>query len=199
MSDSDSEEGQYSDFWISKFLRNKENLFLERIPDSFLLDKFNFHNLRESVDDFRDCYLALLDQGPSYNFPEESKLYFLLHRRYIMFNSQGFEGILDKIKSKVFGVCPRYGCKEEPLIPVGLHNDFGKSKTKVFCNSCLCLYEPRGHLRKLDGCVWGTTYCPFVLLLKKYEFKRKNNKKYNLRLFGFDVELDETLSVSSDE
>ncbi|OQS54614.1 CkIIbeta2 [Ecytonucleospora hepatopenaei] len=197
MPETDSEEADYNDCWIQKFLRRQENMYLERLPDSFLLDKFHFNNLKERIEDFRECYQAIMDRGPSYNMDEETKLYFYLHNRYILYNKQGMNNMLDKIKTKTFGTCQRYGCKETPFIPVGLHPDFGRSKTKVFCSSCKCLYEPKGNLRKLDGCVWGSAFSSYVILLNQYDFKHKNNKTYFPKLFGFDV-LFENGNKSSD-
>ena len=102
MSDTDSEDVDYDDLWILKFNRNKEHMFLERIPDSFIEDRFNFYNMKEQIEDFKECYQAILDQGPSMNFIEECKMFYYIHQRYIVFNKTGQNNILDKIKNKVF-------------------------------------------------------------------------------------------------
>lgn len=199
MADSDSEGEEYSECWIQNFLENQENMFLERLPDTFLLDKFNFYNLKDSIEEFKECYQAILDQGPSYNIHEETKLYFYLHQRYIMYNKQGMGSMLDRIKTKTFGSCQRWGCKENPMIPVGLHSEYGRSKTKVFCYACNCLYEPRGQLRKVDGCAWGSAFAPYIMLLNKYDFEFQNMKKYEHKLYGFTIEYEDNAKSSDSE
>lgn len=188
MSQSDSQETEYEQLWLQKFYKQKEHTTLERIPDTFLEDRFNLFNLKELVDDYKDCYAAILDQGPSMNFVEECKLYYYLHQRFITFNKEGMVSVFDKIKNKVYGACGRYGCKEEPLIPVGLYNDYGKSKTKCFCQACQTLYEPSKPLKKTDGCAWGTSFAGYLLMSNPYAFDHENVKEFTPKLFGFDVE-----------
>ncbi|ORD95097.1 casein kinase II b sub [Enterospora canceri] len=195
MPESESEENEYGDLWIVKFEKLKEHTFLERIPDHFLEDRFNLVNLKEQVDDFPELHRAILDQGPSMDFESECKLYLIIHRRYILFNKNGLNEVFSKVKNKFYGVCSKYGCKEGAMIPVGLSNDFGRAKTKLYCNSCKDIYEPRGYLKKLDGSAWGTTLCPYLLVADPKFFDQVNTKTFKPRLFGFDVE---PLDVSSD-
>lgn len=199
MHESDSENLGYDDLWILKFNKQKEHMFLERIPDHFLEDKFNFYLLKDQVEDFRDAYCAILDEGPSINFVSECKLYYYLHQRYIVYNKSGTNNIIENVRSKMYGSCSKYGCKESPFIPVGLSNEFGRGKTKLYCNSCKSLYEPKGALKKLDGCVWGTVLCPYLILMNVYCFTQNNKKEYTPKLFGFEIEVDENSNLEDSE
>ncbi|KAL6122895.1 CkIIbeta2 [Nucleospora cyclopteri] len=184
---SENSEIDYEDFWMGKFSKVREHGLLERIPDSYIQDKFNLMGLKNIVEDFDEAHMAISDNGPSLNILEETKLYYYTHQRYITFNKQGMSSMLDKIKNKEFGCCPRYGCKEAMTVPIGISNEYGKSKTKIYCYNCNNCYEPKGSLKKLDGCIWGTAFAPMLILSNPYHFKPKPVKTFVPKLFGFTV------------
>lgn len=184
--ESEFTEKIYEDLWVLKFMNERQNRYLERIQDCFLQDRFNFYGLKEKVEDFEDAYLVIQDQKESKNFEDEAKLYLLAHQRYI-FTRTGADNVLDRVLNREYGICPRYGCKDVPLIPIGLSNQIGKSSTMVYCHNCNNLFEPRGSLKKLDGAAWGSGFAHFLILSYSYQFKKTPIKEYVPRIFGFKV------------
>lgn len=184
--DTESLENICDDLWILRLMNQRQNRYLERVHDSFIQDRFNFCGLKEKVDSFEDSYQAIQDQKPSKNFEAETNLYLLIHQRYI-FTKNGADNVLDRVLSKEYGTCPKYGCKNAPLIPIGLSNQIGKSKTMGYCYNCNNLFEPRGSLRKLDGSAWGTGFAHFLVLTYPYHFEKKPIKEYVPKLFGFQI------------
>jgi casein kinase II subunit beta len=189
--ESTSSSHQCDDMWMLNFLSLQENKYLERIQDSFIEDRFNFYGLKDKLDGFEDLYMVIQNAKPSKNFEEEGKLYLYAHQRYV-FTKLGCESVLDRVLEKEFGSCPKYGCEGIPVIPIGLFNEYGKGKSKVYCHNCECIYEPKGSLKKLDGCAWGSGFCHFLILSYPYQFEKKKLVQYVPKLFGFVLsELDD--------
>ncbi|KAM0681548.1 hypothetical protein GINT2_000061 [Glugoides intestinalis] len=184
--ESEFSEKIYEDLWVLKFMNERQNRYLERIQDSFLQDRFNFYGLKEKVADFESAYLAIQDQKESKDFENEAMLYLLAHQRYI-FTRTGADNVLDRVLNKEYGLCRHYGCKNIPLIPIGLSNQIGDSSTMTYCHNCNNLFEPRGSLKKLDGAAWGTSFAHFLVLSYSYQFKKTAIEEYIPRVFGFRV------------
>jgi len=184
--DTDSSGQGYYELWILKLMNQRQNRYLERIQDAFVQDRFNFYGLREKIDDFEDAYLAIQDQRPSKNFQRETMLYILAHQRYI-FTKTGSDGVLDRVLNREYGVCPRYGCRGIPLIPIGLSNQYGKHNTMGYCHNCNNLFEAKGSLKKLDGASWGNGFAHFLILTYSYQFEKKPFREYTPKIFGFLV------------
>lgn len=184
--ESSSSSTQGDDVWILNFLSKQQNKYLERIQDSFLDDRFNFYGLKEKVENFEDSYMAIQNTKTSKNIEDEGKLYLYAHQRYI-FTKAGSESVLDRVLDKEYGSCPIYGCDGSPVIPVGLSNEYGKYNTKVYCHNCGNVFEPKGSLKKLDGCAWGTGFCHFLILSYSYQFDKKPLVPYTPKLFGFKL------------
>ncbi|KAF9765063.1 Casein kinase II subunit beta [Nosema granulosis] len=180
----DSEENDAT-YWAGEFFKKKENTFLARIDDSFIEDSFNLVGLNKKVDNLKKSYNAIIDKTKSQDYIEESCLYYLLHQRYI-YSMSGLEAILEKVMNKEYGTCSRLGCSAK-LIPVGESNEPRVSPTRLFCHVCSCLYMPKGPIKALDGCAWGTSFPMFLIITFPYKFKQKNNTPYVPRLFGFRV------------
>ena len=185
-SDSSNGESSYDDLWIVKFLNQKENKYLERIQDNFLCDRFNFYGFKEKIDKFEQAYSAIQDMEESTDPFTESVVYLLAHQRYI-YTKAGLDSILNRVLNREYGTCSKYGCEGVPFIPTGLTNEPNKMKTKVFCQNCNTLYEPRGSLRNLDGCAWGIGYAHFLILTYPYNFEKKKEVIYVPRVFGFQL------------
>lgn len=81
--------------------------------------------------------------------------------------------------AKEFGTCPLIQCSGQPVLPVGLKDEVGLERAKVFCPKCQCVYHPppirsRGiHLLHhssnggggaVDGAAFGTTF-PHLFLM----------------------------------
>lgn len=184
--DSDDTSKSYEDSWIVRFMTDKKNGYLDRIPDFFLQDRFNLYGLKEKIEDFEDAYQAIQDRKESINYDTESTVYFLIHQRYVC-SKQGMETILERVLNWEYGTCSRIGCRDVPYIPIGLSNEPRKSSTKLFCYNCSGLYEPRGSLKKLDGCAWGTGFAHFLILSFSYHFEKKAAEQYVPRVFGFQI------------
>lgn len=184
--ESNSSSTQCDDVWVLNFLTKHQNKYLERIQDSFLEDRFNFYGLKEKLENYEDSLLAIQNVKPSRNMEEEGRLYLYAHQRYI-FTKAGAESVLDRVLDNEYGTCPRHGCGNYPVIPIGLSNECGKSNTKVFCRRCENIYEPKGSLKKLDGAAWGTGFCHFLILSYSYQFEKKPFVQYVPKLFGFQI------------
>lgn len=182
MNDSEDTEGNY---WVGEFFKKKENTFLARIDDSFLEDSFNLVGLNKKIENLKRSYNAIIDRTNSHDYIEESSLYYLLHQRYI-YSMAGLQNILEKVMNKEYGTCSRLGCSTK-LIPIGESNEPRMSPTRLFCHVCECLYMPKGHIKALDGCAWGTSFPMFLLITFPYKFKTKKPIPFVPRLFGFRV------------
>lgn len=184
--DSEATSLSYDDKWLTRFMEKKENKSLCKIHEAFLQDRFNFFGLKEKIEDFEDAYQAIQDKRERSNSETEAAVYYLAHQRYIYTNT-GLEDILDKVLNREFGMCYRIGCREIPLIPIGISNEPRKSRTKVYCYNCNNLYEPRGSIKYLDGSAWGTGFAHFFILAYPYHFEKKAYEPYVPRIFGFQI------------
>jgi len=174
------------DFWIIRFMSHRKNRYLDRIQDSFVQDRFNFHGFKEKIEEFEKAYLAIRDKIPSRDFATESLVYLLAHQRYI-YTKTGLDNILDKVLNKEYGICNKLGCKDIPYIPTGLVNEPGKLGTRVYCFNCEGIYEPHGTLKHLDGCAWGIGFAHYLILNYPYHFERRERVEYVPRVFGFQL------------
>lgn len=184
--DSEQSSISYDDRWITHFTDKKENRYLCKINETFLADRFNFFGLKEKIEDFEEAYQVIRDKRASFNGETEADVYYLAHQRYI-YTSSGLESILDKVLNYEYGKCSRIGCKEIPLIPLGLSNEPRKFGTKLYCHNCNNVYEPRTSLKHLDGCAWGLGYAHFLILAYPFHFEKKAYEPYIPRLFGFRI------------
>ena len=93
--------------------------------------------------------------------------------------TQASEQAIAKVKAKfseekAYGVCPRVQCGGQPCLPIGLSDEVGVSKVKIYCPRCLEMFVPRGSRSRqatkskgsnafLDGAFFGTSF-PFIFL-----------------------------------
>ena len=119
---------------------------------------------------------------------EIEDLYNLFHSKYIL-TWDGMFSIKLKLKTCVFGNCPRIYCNGQKLLPVGLDDDVRKSSVKCFCPKCQDIYHPYPVIfRKIDGAAFGTTF-PHLLMLQFPELKVNTaSKKYTTKVFGFKIQ-----------
>ena len=183
-SESSDSVHNYDGNWILKFMNERENRYLEIIQDFYLNDGFNLHGLKEKIENFEESYHAIQNMAKSKISESEKITYLLIHQRYI-YSKTGAENILDRVMSKEYGTCPRYGCENIPMIPNGISSEYGKHFTMVFCYNCCNMYEAKGSLRKLDGCAWGPGFAQYILMTYPSNFEKRKPFKYNPRLFGF--------------
>lgn len=103
--------------------------------------------------------------------------YGAIHARYVI-TKDGLDQIAEKYDSKIYGPCSRYYCSEVQLLPCGI-NDFPNHHIcKLYCPSCLDLYEISPNLMPiLDGSFFGRSFIGIFLNafteLDKYVAKKK--------------------------
>lgn len=82
--------------------------------------------------------------------PYAIMLYGLIHQRYIL-TRNGLRLMAERYASGVFGSCPRVYCARCPVIPVGRYDEAGREGVKLYCPSCLDLYNPPNIYQNVDG------------------------------------------------
>ncbi|KAI9751147.1 MAG: casein kinase 2 regulatory subunit [Lichina confinis] len=91
-------------------------------------------------------------------------LYGLIHQRYIT-SRAGIQQMAEKYDLQHFGVCPRVHCNRCRVLPVGVSDTPGLDTVKLFCPSCLDIYNPpNSRFQAVDGAFFGTTFgCLFFM------------------------------------
>jgi casein kinase II subunit beta len=145
------------------------------VDRAFFEDSFNTYGI-ESL--FRDYSLAMqvIRGDPIDPLPQEEMeriaqpVYALLHARFI-FTPAGLKAMRRKFESGVFGVCPRFRCDGQHLLPVGLSCDIGAGPAKVFCPRCRDLYESEADV---DGAAFGPSFPHFFMQMNRdLKFSKK--------------------------
>ena len=112
--------------------------------------------------------------------------YGLIHQRYIM-SPEGLESVFRKYQSHVYGTCPRTKCRKEPMVPIGLTLELGKTKVKAFCPVCRQVYDPRPE-QELDGAYFGPNMAHILLdEYKDTSHPSRRYEPYQHTAFGFRV------------
>ncbi|CAO3576785.1 unnamed protein product [Absidia cylindrospora] len=112
--------------------------------------------------------------------PYAIMLYGLIHQRYIV-TRNGLRLMAERYASGVFGSCPRVYCARCPVIPVGRYDEAGRESVKLYCPSCLDLYNPPSIYQNIDGAHFGTTsahlmfqsYSELVPLARRHIYQPK--------------------------
>lgn len=92
-------------------------------------------------------------------------LYGLIHARFIT-SRPGIQQMLEKYELGHFGYCPRVFCSNTTVLPVGRTDTPGQETVKLFCPSCLDVYNPpNSRFQAVDGAFFGTTFgCLFLMI-----------------------------------
>lgn len=181
--------------WISWFCSLRGNEFLCEVDEDYICDKFNLTGLSELITNYRFALDVILDSDTE-EVPDSMKpvvqnatemLYGLIHARYILTN-KGIEHMIMKYEQGDFGCCPRYLCKEQNMLPIGLHDMPEQSKVKTFCPACGEIYNPRLNRHyHLDGAYFGTTF-PHMLFAVHPEIRPvQNTEKYSPKIYGYKL------------
>lgn len=172
-SSDDSEKGSLS--WIDNFLDQPGSDWFCRIPDIYINDSFNIYGLGLSAPHEKLAFKQLLgkvsDSSDSFDSDSEDEiekcteeLYGQIHARYI-FTDEGIHEMIQKFKEGVFGICPRFSCNGQHLLPIGLHDHPGLGSVKLYCCHCKQLYQPDPVHAAIDGAFFTRSF-PLYLLLE---------------------------------
>jgi casein kinase II subunit beta len=180
--------------WKESFLRIPENSWFVDIEPEYVDDPFNVYGLQTKISNFSICADIISGKtkketiDPTILKEVERNLpiaYGLIHARYIT-SPNGLDKLNEKYTKRIFGTCPRYYCKNEPLLPIGKSSDYGVGMVKVFCPQCRKIYDPRP-LSYLDGSFWGPNAVHILIDHMDLMDRSLNTKKYKLEAFGFAV------------
>lgn len=193
-----SSEGNIS--WISWWCAHPGHEYFTEVPEEFIEDDFNMTGLSSLVSLYRESLELILDLEPDDDnlgaAEQESVeaaselLYGLVHQRYI--NSRnGLVAMAEKYESGHFGVCPRVLCNKTAVLPIGLSDVLEEESVKLYCPTCLDVYNPpNSRFSHVDGAFFGTTF-PHLFFMTFPELLPKLPKDsleyYVPRIYGFKV------------
>lgn len=159
--DVDDDDGS----WISDWCEEPENYFLLEVPQDYISDNFNLFGLQSQVSYYQAALSRILDEEESADEENDEKielnaqkLYGMIHSRYLT-TSQGLKDLNTRIKENYYGICPRVLCPEQPLLPCGLSETFGRSKIKLYCPRCESIYNVESAEK---GCLF--LYCLLIFI-----------------------------------
>jgi casein kinase II subunit beta len=181
--------------WIEWFCGIKNHEYFVAVSEEFADDEFNLYGLSSLVPYYSEALDMILDVEPEEEYPVSTQtiessailLYSLIHQRYIL-TKPGLTAMFEQYKHSAFGVCPRMYCSKTPVLPVGLSDMRGVSSVKLFCPSCVDVYDPPPSFLRVDGFAWGTTF-PH-LFLKTFSignFLSNPSWVYEPKIFGFKI------------
>ncbi|KAI0244289.1 casein kinase 2 regulatory subunit [Massospora cicadina] len=123
---------------------------------------------------------------------EAERLYSLIHQRYIL-TRHGLQQMYAKYQRSDFGLCPRDLCYGAHMLPVGTSDFLGVGTVKLYCPSCMDIYNPpSSRFNSVDGAGFGTTF-PHLFLLTYPDVLYAHNIPVDApliheeRIFGFRV------------
>ncbi|KAH8285427.1 hypothetical protein KR054_009140, partial [Drosophila jambulina] len=162
--------------WINWFTGLQGHDFLCRVPCDYIMDRFNLTGLETSVQNFNLTLDIILDPeftgevwDKNVDTSQVEKLYGLIHARYIH-SSHGIEAMCKKYERGEFGICPRYYCKGQKTLPVGLSDEWGHSNVKLYCPRCRDIFQPRSRCSLLDGAMFGAGF-PHMFFMQLPELR----------------------------
>ncbi|CAO3616864.1 unnamed protein product [Cunninghamella echinulata] len=119
--------------------------------------------------------------------PYAIMLYGLIHQRYLL-SRNGLRIMAERYASGAFGLCPRVYCGRCPVIPCGRYDEVGKESVKLYCPSCLDLYNPPNSIyHRVDGAHFGTTYAHLMFENFSELIPLARGHIYQPKIFGFRV------------
>ena len=169
------------------------------VDDSFLNDSFNFYGLPSKVQDYHlglkvlkeDIFDTSSGKTHEQLFHIAYQLYALIHARFIL-TTPGLEIMKRKFESGIFGVCPRFCCDNQELLPAGLSSEPGHSNVIAYCPRCQDIYTTDVDL---DGSFFGPAFPHFFQQKNRETFKLKYKSQYPLLNYN-GISLDPKGSVS---
>ncbi|XP_017061769.1 suppressor-of-stellate-like protein [Drosophila ficusphila] len=177
--------------WIGWFVGLQGNEFLCRVPADYVEDKFNLLGLEGLVENFPMAHELVLEPefrhwDSGVDTTDAERLYGLIHARYIL-TQRGVEDMCLKYERGDFGSCPRFYCREQRVLPIGLSDQCGQAHVKVYCPQCTDVFQPRSRCALLDGAMFGTGF-PHMFFMQLPDLRPDPPKeKYVARLYGFQI------------
>jgi casein kinase II subunit beta len=181
MTDTDSSDdaAKLHKTWMVSFMEQPASNWFRTVPPGFISDGFNTFGLAVDPTHAKSAISQLLgsaDEQSSDSFDSDSEeqiercsetIFGLVHARYI-FTFEGLNEMFQKYQNAVFGVCPRWGCEDERLLPVGLTDVPGREKVRTYCPHCKQLYEADPMHENLDGAFFSRSFAHYFLMELKH-------------------------------
>jgi casein kinase II subunit beta len=167
------------------------------VEESYISDSFNLYGLSNEIEDYANALRVLRDQpversGPRKLQKRAETLYGLIHARYIL-TFHGIKELEPKYDNRIYGVCPRVTCNEQPLLPIGLSPTPGEMPVKTYCPCCEDVYETDCDL---DGAFFGP-YCPhFFVQTLRNDVRIESKVPTPLTILGIGIEPDSEMNRS---
>jgi casein kinase II subunit beta len=164
--------------------------WLTVVERSFFDDSFNTFGLESTFPNYSLAIQVIrgdpieTDATPEALDQIAEPVYALLHARYIL-TSEGLKAMRRKFESGVFGVCPRFRCDGQHLLPIGLSCDVGEGTAKVFCPRCKDVYESES---EVDGAAFGPSFPHFFIQLTSDLKFPKKAVQMRYECFGIPLE-----------
>jgi casein kinase II subunit beta len=194
--------------WVKTFCAAPGNRCLLEVPLSFIEDPVTANavlNDIKTVEKDDDVTIATIESAVlllcgkirnvhAYTETEitsveimAEKIYSLFHARYCLSNG-GLKSVKTMFEKAAYGVCPRVGCNNFPLLPLGLDDDPDISTAKCFCGKCRESYQsPLIQHRHLDSSYFGSSL-PHLFFHRYIKMAPvKNTTDYIPRIFGFKL------------
>ena len=184
----DEDEPSVSSEWINDLV--SDNDWICAVDDNYLSDNFNLYGLSNQFSDYQDIIKVIRGVYYDYASPQSTKqrqaeaVYAVVHARYLLTVS-GALRMKKKYDKKVYGVCPRVACNEQPLLPIGLSPNPGDMNVKTFCPCCQDIYDTTC---TIDGAYFGPYFPHFFIHAMKSELKLEERGTTPVRILGVPAE-----------
>lgn len=184
--------------WISWYCGLRGNEFLCEVEEEYIRDNFNLHGLRARFQRYDRALEMILSGEPPQDedladeayldlYREAQDLYGSIHVRYIV-SSHGLQVMREKFIQGTFGLCPRYHCDRQHVLPIALKDELRAAKVKLFCPRCEQVYAPKGRCKDLlDGAYFGASFPQHFLQSYRALLPLDDAKIFVPRIFGFKV------------
>lgn len=191
--------------WIDWYCSLPQNHFYCRVNKSYIQDNFNLFDLKlmfPSESSYKEALKIILDEASirktsaAISQDNAEHLYGMIHCRYIKC-AAGLEAMKRKYVRGDFGCCPRYGCSDQLVVPMGLSEECALDEVKIFCPKCQNVYSCANDA--VDGAYFGPTF-PHLFYMT-YDALVPDPispaEQYQPRVFGFKVHASSSSLPSS--
>lgn len=196
---SDSNSSQSENLsWIPWWCAHPGHEFFVEVPEEYIEDDFNMTGLSSQVPLYREALELILDLEPdSETFTEAADqatveassgiVYGLVHQRYLT-SRNGLLAMAEKYDAGHFGLCPRNLCRKTPVLPIGLSDILDEDSVKLYCPSCMDVYNPpNSRFYGIDGAFFGTTFPHLFFMTFPELLPQCQGEVYVPKIYGFKV------------